>query len=155
RFFRGTRRYGRDCTPGADVRPDRDSRPCVHGGRKTGQNAQALGRPRGGVSTKIHLKVDLGSLSLAFHLTGGDASDSRNFELRLDFGPDIKPVRRVSTRLMIRWPIARLAETAASVPSFSIGYRAGISLARISLARISLARISLAISLARICLARI
>ena len=51
----------------------------------------ALGRSRGGFSTKIHLKVDLDGLPLAFHLTGGEASDSRNFELLLDIGPDILP----------------------------------------------------------------
>ena len=30
-------------------------------------------------------------MPLAFHLTGGEASDSRNFELLLDIGPDIVP----------------------------------------------------------------
>ena len=30
-------------------------------------------------------------MPLAFHLTGGEASDSRNFELLLDIGPDIAP----------------------------------------------------------------
>ena len=34
---------------------------------------------------------DLDGLPLAFHLTGGEASDSRNFELLLDIGPDILP----------------------------------------------------------------
>ena len=34
---------------------------------------------------------DLGGLPLAFHLTGGEASDSRNFEILLDLGPDIAP----------------------------------------------------------------
>ena len=28
---------------------------------------------------------------MAFHLTGGEASDSRTFEIRLDIGPDITP----------------------------------------------------------------
>ena len=59
--------------------------------RKGGIQSQALGRSRGGFSTKIHLKVDLGGLPLAFHLTGGEASDSRNFEILLDLGPDINP----------------------------------------------------------------
>src|SRR5215212_5281052 len=44
-----------------------------------------------GFSTKIHLKVDLGGLPLAFHLTEGQASDSPQFEIRLDLGPDITP----------------------------------------------------------------
>jgi hypothetical protein len=39
-----------------------------------GQLDQALGRSRGGFSTKIHLKTDFGGLPIAFHLTGGEAS---------------------------------------------------------------------------------
>ena len=30
-------------------------------------------------------------MPLAFHLTGGEASDSRQFEILLDIGPDITP----------------------------------------------------------------
>jgi transposase len=37
------------------------------------------------------LKCDLDGLPLAFHLTGGEASDSRNFESLLDIGPDLTP----------------------------------------------------------------
>jgi transposase len=37
------------------------------------------------------LKTDFGGLPIAFHLTGGEASDSRNFETLLDIGPDINP----------------------------------------------------------------
>jgi len=81
----------RDRTPGADVRFHRGAGPCLGSRRKRGQNDQALGRSRGGFSTKIHLKVDLDGLPLAFHLTGGEASDSRNFEVLLDIGPDITP----------------------------------------------------------------
>jgi transposase len=84
----GIERDGPSC---ADVRFHRRTRPCLGGGRKRGQDDQALGRSRGGFSTKIHLKVDLGGLPLAFHLTGGEASDSRNFEILLDLGPDINP----------------------------------------------------------------
>jgi transposase len=60
-------------------------------GAKGGQDGQALGRSRGGFSTKIHLKVDLDGLPLAFHLTEGQASDSPQFEILLDLGPDITP----------------------------------------------------------------
>ena len=56
-----------------------------------GQHDQALGRSRGGFSTKVHLKTDFGGLPIAFHLTGGEASDSRNFETLLDIGPDLNP----------------------------------------------------------------
>src|SRR4051794_2281140 len=56
-----------------------------------GQNGQALGRSRGGFSTKIHLKTDFGGLPIAFDLTPGQASDSRHFSILLDLGPDITP----------------------------------------------------------------
>ncbi len=42
-------------------------------------------------STKIHLKTDLDGYPIGFHLTGGEASDSRNFEVLLDLGPDVDP----------------------------------------------------------------
>ena len=60
-------------------------------GSKRGQHDHALGRSRGGFSTKIHLKTDFGGLPIAFDLTGGEASDSRNFETLLDIGPDLNP----------------------------------------------------------------
>ena len=81
----------RDGASGADVRFHHSARPCLGGGRKRGQHGQALGRLRGGFSTKIQLKTDFGGLPIAFHLTGGEASDSRNFETLLDIGPDINP----------------------------------------------------------------
>jgi transposase len=83
--------HERDGASGADVRFHRRARPCLRGRRKRGQEDQALGRSRGGFSTKIHLKVDLDGLPLAFHLTGGEASDCRNFEVLLDIGPDVRP----------------------------------------------------------------
>lgn len=58
---------------------------------KRGQQRQALGRSRGGFSSKIHLKTDLDGRPLDFHLTRGEASDSTQFETSLDIGPDIRP----------------------------------------------------------------
>jgi transposase len=46
---------------------------------------------RGGFSTKIRLKTDLDGYPIGFHLTGGEASDSRNFEVLLGLGPDVDP----------------------------------------------------------------
>jgi len=68
-------------------------RACARLGRrcKRGQQHQALGRSRGGFSTKIHLKTDLDGHPLDFHLTPGEASDSTEFETSLDIGPDIRP----------------------------------------------------------------
>jgi len=40
-----------------------------------GQEAQALGRSRGGFSTKIHIAVDALGYPLKFILTGGEAND--------------------------------------------------------------------------------
>lgn len=59
--------------------------------RKRGQNFQAFGRSRGGFSTKIHIKTDLDGHPLDFHLTGGEVSDSTQFETSLDIGPDMCP----------------------------------------------------------------
>jgi transposase len=66
---------------------------CPRFGRrgKRGQQHQSFGRSRGGFSTKIHLKTDLDGNPLDFHLTGGETSDSTQFETSLDIGPDIRP----------------------------------------------------------------
>ena len=76
---------------GSDVRLDRGAGACLGRRSQRGQDGQALGRSRGGFSTKIHLKVDLDGRPLAFHLTEGQASDSPQFEVLLDLGPDITP----------------------------------------------------------------
>ena len=89
-FFEG-RRLERAGASRADVRLDRHPRACVGGRRKKGQDGEARGRSRGGFSTKIHLKTDLYGYPIGFHLTGGEASDSRNFEVLLDLGPDVDP----------------------------------------------------------------
>lgn len=68
------------------------------GGCKRGQGSQALGRSRGGFSTKIHLKTDRDGNPIAFDLTGGEASDSRHFETLLDIGPDIAPRAAVADK---------------------------------------------------------
>ena len=90
-FLRSARLLERAGASRADVRLDRHPRTCVGGRRKRGQDGEALGRSRGGFSTKIHLKTDLDGYPIDFHLTGGEASDSRNFEVLLDLGPDVDP----------------------------------------------------------------
>jgi len=76
---------------GAILRQHDSTRPRLGGRGKRGQHRQALGRSRGGFSTKIHLKTDLEGNPLDFHLTGGQASDSTQFETSLNIGPDIRP----------------------------------------------------------------
>ena len=56
-----------------------------------GQEAQALGRSRGGFTTKIHAKSDASGDIIAFDLTGGEAADALHFEMLLDISPDIQP----------------------------------------------------------------
>ena len=63
----------------------------VGGRSKRGQEGQALGRSRGGFTTKIHAKSDASGDIIAFDLTGGEAFDRRRFETLLDIGPDIRP----------------------------------------------------------------
>jgi hypothetical protein len=69
----------------------------------------------GGFSTKIHLKTDLDGYPIGFHLTGGEASDRRNFEVLLDLGPDVDPRALSRTRAMMRKQIGRRRVNAAFV----------------------------------------
>jgi transposase len=89
--LRGAREPQPHRSPCADVRLHGGAGARLGGRRQRGQHGQALGRSRGGFSTKIHLKVDLDGLPLAFHLTEGQAGDSPQFEVLLDLGPDITP----------------------------------------------------------------
>ena len=89
-----------------------------------------MGRSRGGFSTKIHLKVDLGGLPLAFHLTEGQASDSPQFEILLDLGPEITPraavgdkgydskANRVAARARGICPVIPFKSSAKNRPAF-------------------------------------
>lgn len=74
-----------------DVRFHHRARPCLGGGRKRGQKNQALGRSRGGFSTKIHIKTDLNGHPIAFDLTGGEKADAPHLPILLGLGPDIEP----------------------------------------------------------------
>jgi transposase len=75
----------------SDVRLHHRARSRVGGRSKRGQEGQALGRSRGGFTTKIHAKSDASGDIIAFDLTGGEAFDGRHFETLLDIGPDIQP----------------------------------------------------------------
>ncbi|MBB4038711.1 transposase [Microvirga flocculans] len=90
-LLRGLGGSEQDRSPDEDVRHNHRTRPCLGGWGKRGQSRQALGRSRGGFSTKIHLKTDWNGDPLGFHLTGSEVSDSSHFETLLDVGPDITP----------------------------------------------------------------
>ena len=78
-------------TAQADVRFHHRTRARLSRGRQRGQETQALGRSRGGFTTKIHAKSDASGDIIAFDLTGGEAADAPHFETLLDIGPDIQP----------------------------------------------------------------
>jgi len=53
--------------------------------RKRGkQNQQALGRSRGGFSTKIHLRTDAKGRPLVFELTGGEAHEVKGYDTLME-----------------------------------------------------------------------
>ena len=89
-------------------------------GAKRGQKGEALGRSRGGFSTKIHLKTDLDGYPLGFHLTGGEASDSRNFEMLSISDPRSIQEPWSPTKAMMQKAIARRRVRAAFARSFPI-----------------------------------
>jgi transposase len=76
---------------GPNVRQHHRSRPCLGSRGKGGQKGQALGRSRGGFTTKIHLKTDFDGHIIAFDLTGGEKGDAPHFPILLGLGPDIEP----------------------------------------------------------------
>lgn len=61
----------------AQPRQHHQPRAPTRGGRKRGACAQAIGRSRGGLSTKVHLVVDALGLPLAFEITEGQRHDSK------------------------------------------------------------------------------
>ena len=54
-------------------------RPPARGRRQKGRGCQALGRSRGGLSTKLHLRCDARGLPLAAVLTPGQTHEARAF----------------------------------------------------------------------------
>jgi transposase len=61
---------------GPDDRQHRDPRPPSGGGRKRGAQDQALGRSRGGFTSKIHARTNGEGLPLGFVITPGEAHDA-------------------------------------------------------------------------------
>jgi transposase len=76
-------------------------------GATGGQDAEALGRSRGGFSTKVHLRAEGGGKPLALVISGGECHESRYVEALLACGhvrrgargrPRVRPKRLVGDR---------------------------------------------------------
>jgi transposase len=74
RLHRVAKRYGQRV---AQHRQHDQPRSPARGWRKRGAAANAIGRSRGGVSTKVHLVVDALGLPLAFEITEGQRHDNQ------------------------------------------------------------------------------
>ena len=76
------RDYGRERT--LQHRLHLGSRPCLGSGRKRGIHRRALGRSRGGFTSKVHCLSDARGRPIAFHLTPGEAADCKAYEELID-----------------------------------------------------------------------
>jgi transposase len=56
------------------------SRSCLGSGRKRGAHQRALGRSRGGFTSKVHCLGDARGRPIAFHLTPGEAADCKAYD---------------------------------------------------------------------------
>ena len=66
------------------------SRPRLGSGRKRGTHRRALGRSRGGFTSKVHCLSDARGRPIAFHLTPGEAADCKAYKELIDL-PEQKP----------------------------------------------------------------
>lgn len=71
-------------TPSADDRLDRRAGAPSGGWRKRGTQKEALGRSKGGFTTKVHLIANAEGLPVRAEITGGEASDYKGFDLLVD-----------------------------------------------------------------------
>jgi len=63
---------------------------CLGSGRKRGIHRRALGRSRGGFTSKVHCLGDGRGRPIAFHLTPGEAADCKAYESLIDL-PERSP----------------------------------------------------------------
>ena len=64
--------------------PHDGSRPCLGGGRKRGIHQRALGRSRGGFTSKIHCLGDARGRPISFDLTPGEAADCKSYDTLIE-----------------------------------------------------------------------
>ena len=64
--------------------PHDGSRPCLGSGRKRGIHQRALGRSRGGFTSKIHCLGDARGRPISFDLTPGEAADCKSYDTLIE-----------------------------------------------------------------------
>jgi hypothetical protein len=86
--FLGERRYRSRRSDGGERaiqhRQHHGSRSCLGSGRKRGAHQRALGRSRGGFTSKVHCLGDARGRPIAFHLTPGEAADCKGYDTLID-----------------------------------------------------------------------
>jgi len=73
------------------------SRSCLGSGRKRGIHQRALGRSRGGFTSKVHCLGDARGRPIAFHLTPGEAADCKSYDTLIDL-PEQAPEALVADK---------------------------------------------------------
>src|SRR5215216_6733566 len=107
---------------GQRVRHDRcnhrQSPPAQRRGSKKGDSNEAIGRSRGGLTTKMHAIVDALGNPLAVSLTGGHVHDVKQAQLLTQ---EIEPAALLAEKAMIATASSSISKSAASSPSFRRG----------------------------------
>src|SRR3712207_4634951 len=107
---------------GQRVRHDRCNRrqspPAQRRGSKKGDSNEAIGRSRGGLTTKIHAIVDALGNPLAVSLSGGHVHDVTQAQVLTQ---EIEPQPSSPTEAMIATASSSISKSAASSPSFRRG----------------------------------
>lgn len=92
------------------------SRPRLGGGRKRGACRRALGRSRGGFTSKLHCLADARGRPIAFHLAVGEAADCKAYDTLIAL-PERPPRRCWPTKVMTPIPSEPTLQVATFRPS--------------------------------------
>ena len=95
------------------TRFDDRSSPPTCSGRKRGQDSQALGRSRGGFSTKIHIAVSDAAEPVKLHLTEGERHDVTCAEILLE---GIEPKHAIADKGYDSNPLRKKIRSAGAKP---------------------------------------
>lgn len=92
-------------------------RPRLGSGRKRRAHQRALGRSRGGFTSKLHCLADALGRPLAFHLTGGEAADCKAYDALIVL-PERTPDALLADKGTMAMPSVPTSPNGTSIPSF-------------------------------------